>query len=485
MAGKRAKKRVKTTSEDRISKLPDAIILHILSFLPTKDVVQTCVLSKRWKLLWYSVPKLLFCDFSHKNGSCKFVDNCLRLRKKGMKSIPDSVITNFKLRMHFYERKMACRLDRWLAFAVKNKIKSIELDMRCQYTRKRGHNKFYCLPKTLIADGSYLTDLNLCRVEFDSSCQSFSFPSLKSLSLSAVRFADSDMLDNLLLGSPSLEKLSLSGCGSTSTADHKLLIHVRNSTLKVLEINQRWDLVEKIELINLESLILIYVSFDKINPCACKAIRNLTLTCEWGEEELSLLEYLISNLSVLQHLTLNNCCKGMLKHIEISSESLESLNLNNFLDYEMTVRIESAPKLASICYKGNIKFSISMAESSDTLTGTFIIPIQRRDYDIIWFINLMNFFLNLNCSWNRVHLHVGSAEALILPEDVKRVCRSPLVNWEDLRVLTQCKLERESDLRDALQWISPSLKTLSIAERASLDRFGISSWCCSLHDEYY
>ncbi|XP_060967879.1 F-box/LRR-repeat protein At5g02910-like [Cannabis sativa] len=477
-----AEKRVKSTSlmgeddkEDRISKLPDAIITHILSFLKTRNVIKTCILSKRWKLMWYLVPKLIFCNYCSKYyGNCKFVDNCLKYRKRGMKFIPDSVITSFKLH-YLYESRMDSRLNRWLAFAVKNQIKNIEVRLNWLH-RKNNDYYYYCLPETLVVNGNFLTDLKLCLVEFDSSCQSFSFSSLKSLSLSAVRFADSDMLDNLLLGSPSLEELRLRDC--CLETDDQLHIHVRNSTLKVLEIEQTEALVEKIELINLESLILKYVSFDKINPCACKEIRNLTLTCEWGEEELSLLEYLISNLSLLQHLTLNNCYKGMLKHIEISSESLESLTLNNRLDYEMTVRIESAPKLASICYKGNIKFSISMAESSNSLTGTFIIPIQHRDYDIIWFINLMNFFLNLNCSWNRVHLHVRSAEALILPEEVKRVCRSPLVNWEDLRVLTECELERESDLRDALRWISPSLKTLSIAKKARLRRYQVSYGCC-------
>ncbi|CDY41819.1 BnaC02g12300D [Brassica napus] len=48
---------------DMISKLPEDLLLRILSELPTaKDVVATMVLSKRWQPLWKSVPKLVFDD---------------------------------------------------------------------------------------------------------------------------------------------------------------------------------------------------------------------------------------------------------------------------------------------------------------------------------------------------------------------------------------------------------------------------------------
>ncbi|KAF2549482.1 hypothetical protein F2Q70_00024166 [Brassica cretica] len=43
---------------DRISSLPDGVIIHILSFLPLEKSAQTLVLSKRWRILFAFSPTL-------------------------------------------------------------------------------------------------------------------------------------------------------------------------------------------------------------------------------------------------------------------------------------------------------------------------------------------------------------------------------------------------------------------------------------------
>ncbi|XP_026379483.1 putative F-box/LRR-repeat protein At4g15060 [Papaver somniferum] len=52
--------------EDRISKLPESLIQHVLSFLPTKCAVSTTVLSKTWKNLWKFCLNL---DIRHFDGN--------------------------------------------------------------------------------------------------------------------------------------------------------------------------------------------------------------------------------------------------------------------------------------------------------------------------------------------------------------------------------------------------------------------------------
>lgn len=53
--------------EDRISRLPDAVLCHILSLIPTKYAVRSSIVSNRWKNMWASAPNL---DFEDRSNRC-------------------------------------------------------------------------------------------------------------------------------------------------------------------------------------------------------------------------------------------------------------------------------------------------------------------------------------------------------------------------------------------------------------------------------
>ena len=70
-------KKKKYIAVDRISELPDPPLREILSFLPINQVVQSTILSKRWKHMSTSIPVLFYSGF-YPSG-CKV----LTIQKKG------------------------------------------------------------------------------------------------------------------------------------------------------------------------------------------------------------------------------------------------------------------------------------------------------------------------------------------------------------------------------------------------------------------
>ncbi|RHN69892.1 putative F-box domain-containing protein [Medicago truncatula] len=93
---------------DRISDLPDEILCHILSFLPTILAFTTTVLSMRWTPLFYLLTVLCFNfnDETVKNDNsfnhfCRFIDT-LMLSPRGS----NQPIKTFNLNCLYSYRKL-------------------------------------------------------------------------------------------------------------------------------------------------------------------------------------------------------------------------------------------------------------------------------------------------------------------------------------------------------------------------------------------
>jgi hypothetical protein len=64
---------------DRISALPDELLLHVMYFLTLQEAAQTSLLSRRWQNLWASLMWLNFdaAKFSSMGTYREFVNNAL------------------------------------------------------------------------------------------------------------------------------------------------------------------------------------------------------------------------------------------------------------------------------------------------------------------------------------------------------------------------------------------------------------------------
>lgn len=103
--------------------MPESLLCKVLLNLPTKDVVRTSVLSKRWKNLWKCVPGL---DLSGEDIKMyyiyvRFVDRFLKFNRKYH-------IESFKLS---YPGDGNCEpeidlMKRWITTVIQLKVKNLE-----------------------------------------------------------------------------------------------------------------------------------------------------------------------------------------------------------------------------------------------------------------------------------------------------------------------------------------------------------------------
>ncbi|VAI09007.1 unnamed protein product [Triticum turgidum subsp. durum] len=71
---------------DSISALPDDVLHSVLRLLPAEEVVRTCVLARRWRGVWRSMPSLRFNGaegWGSADRFAQFVDHLLHLRFGG------------------------------------------------------------------------------------------------------------------------------------------------------------------------------------------------------------------------------------------------------------------------------------------------------------------------------------------------------------------------------------------------------------------
>ncbi|KAI8551710.1 hypothetical protein RHMOL_Rhmol06G0207600 [Rhododendron molle] len=281
---------------DRISSLPDHLLAHILSFLPTNDAVKT-VLIRRFGNLWTAIDNLDFdvCLY-HECSEVSYEDTVneerlINLIRHLLILHERSDIHRFRLKFEFNlwfttdQLKLANEIDSWIHFALRKKVKVLGLDFKaCGYAGQEGYHSFldsidgyYKLPNVVLTS-DILTELKLvhCHVEPQEHIQ---LRSLKSLSLSCILISDETMIE-IISGCPALESLFLYECYGF----HKLNLTSLNLKNVVIKLNRHDSSrlkvscpylkslnilgIERMDLNNLSSVVDAALDFSSSFNCA-------------------------------------------------------------------------------------------------------------------------------------------------------------------------------------------------------------------------
>lgn len=212
---------------DCISNLPDCILHHILSFLPTKEVVKASISSKRWKNLWMSVPNLDFDDtlLYASEVDCKHspeLDSFMDFVERIIRSRDASKVENFRLscRVCFNPSQISS----WISYAIMHNVRELDLCLFAEESSTIPQSMFDCKSLAILK-----IEMN-CAIEIPSCIY---LPCLKTLHLSLVTFPNDESTEQLFSSCPVLEELVLLDCDCVNLKS----ITISSLTLKRLTID--------------------------------------------------------------------------------------------------------------------------------------------------------------------------------------------------------------------------------------------------------
>ncbi|XP_044435637.1 MEIOTIC F-BOX protein MOF-like [Triticum aestivum] len=374
-------KRIRGAQDDRLSDLPDCLLHSILSFLESRQVVRSSVLSRRWKNIWRSVP-CLDIDFTlfRRQARCRSRKCCVtdygRMKVCAKEWRPfvefsdklfliNSAPSLDRLRIHVpavnYDDRQAC--SRWISRGVQRSPTVIDIHMDSSW----GWGKWF-LPD--LGSKSYrLTRILLHGVQLDDSFAEqlrCGYPVLEHLSLVKCFYRIGDIVsgtlthltiddcvghhgfsDGIVVAAPRLTSLrtSLSTSGwpdgiyvthTPSLVKASLCVtswyHTKASFLDNL---YRIFNIPHLELFGFNMMVNLLQISDKLPQF--NNVRTLLINrCDLKTNvNIKTLDHFLQSMSSLEKLTLQNCeftdrSKRRTSRAKWRNIALESQNLMSF-----------------------------------------------------------------------------------------------------------------------------------------------------------
>ncbi|XP_058736056.1 F-box/FBD/LRR-repeat protein At3g14710-like [Vicia villosa] len=230
--------------DDIISHLPESLITHILSFLPTKDAVRTCVLSKRWIEKWTLITKVELDDsvfYSSKKKTSErktlqqqcfinFVNRFLLLTgTHTVESFSLAIANNYDLSV----------LNTLITCILKKRVKklSISSSEELPFSALTTHylfNHATCLEELVLTRTSSYSAIEIPLYKISGV---FLFTRLKQLDLCGVKFTF-DKSQHIIF--PVLNKFETYNCSWLSAHDVTFTFELKAPLLETVYIGQYW-----------------------------------------------------------------------------------------------------------------------------------------------------------------------------------------------------------------------------------------------------
>ncbi|XP_044364335.1 F-box/LRR-repeat protein At2g29910 isoform X1 [Triticum aestivum] len=247
-----------------IDALPGEVLQHVLSFLPVAEAVQTCVLARRWRDLWKSMPVLrITCEgrILNRRGVRrlnKFVNHLLLLRDR---SAP---LHACEIELSTFHSQDEPQVNLWIRHALLCQARVLSVHLG------RDNNSFELL-EDLPLVSLHLTRLELCNVVLNDSILYFSScPALEELWMRGC-YVQADMIM-----SQSLKRLTILDCIFYPNERTRISV----PSLVTLELIECWGRTPLLE--SMPSLVTGSIKLADCDDCCGKEAGGscVDVTCE-------------------------------------------------------------------------------------------------------------------------------------------------------------------------------------------------------------
>ncbi|PWA71546.1 F-box domain, Leucine-rich repeat domain, L domain-like protein [Artemisia annua] len=393
---------------DRISKLPESIIHHILSYLNSpKDLVRMSILSNYWFGLTASFPIfnfnfLKFMEVLESSGipldTEDQMDFFLKYVQYTISRFCEQNVSvhTFNITTSFCDPTEVAIIDKCIGLILEKGVKELVIDIpNWTYGYGLQYPHMYHVPNIFLSASS-LTSLTLCYCEIPSSfmVDAVKFKSLKLLHLKSVRLNE-EVITSFTTSCPLLEEFIVIYCYGL-----KRFWVYGHLNLRQVEIQFRPE-IDRIDIDAPNLCFLCLYDFNSergappsMNLASCK---KLTKVCYHGEGLVDLSH----NFPFLEDLFLNLPKKC--KRLTLSSHSLRTIMLNSECDLG---NIDlNAPNLLLFGFTDNLHFHSPM--------GSFSIPSKpcmewdREDFvEDNWF-EMLRQILDKKLRFKELKLHIN------------------------------------------------------------------------------